>query len=115
MINSSKIHSVISHELAYWWYKESKNNQTFSHNNIIKIPFITNKTTKLIENNKYSFIVNSKSNKDSIKKAIEHLFNVKVIKVNTCRFLKNKKQSNYYKKTIVTLADKYEINLFSEN
>jgi large subunit ribosomal protein L23 len=123
VINSLKIQSIISQKLTYWWYKESIKNQiskkeTFSTNNAIKIvksTFITNKTTRLIENNKYSFLVNSKSNKNTIKKAIEYLFHVKVIKVNTCCFLKNKKQSHYYKKAIVTLSDEDKINLFSEN
>jgi large subunit ribosomal protein L23 len=123
VINSLKIQSIISQKLTYWWYNESIKNQiskreTFLPNNalkIIKSPFITSKTTRLIENNKYSFIVNSKSNKNTIKKAIEYLFHVKVIKVNTCRFLKNKKQSHYYKKAIVTLSDEDKISLFSEN
>jgi large subunit ribosomal protein L23 len=123
VINSLKIQSIISQKLTYWWYKESIKNQTsknkiFSSNNAIKIvksPLITSKTTRLIENNKYSFIVNSKSNKNTIKKAIEYLFHVKVIKVNTCHFLKNKKQSHYYKKAIVTLSGEDKISLFSEN
>lgn len=123
MINSLKIQSIIAQELSYWWYKKSIENRTFKKEiflpsraiKIIKTPLITSKTTRLIEINKYSFIVNSKSNKNTIKKAIEYLFHVRVIKVNTSRFLKNKKQSHYYKKAIVTLSDEDEISLFSEN
>lgn len=51
---------------------------------IIKKPLITEKTFDLIEKeNKLVFIVNRKSNKGQIKRAIERIHNVKVIKVNT--------------------------------
>ncbi|MFW9970334.1 MAG: 50S ribosomal protein L23 [Candidatus Odinarchaeota archaeon] len=55
-----------------------------SYYKIIKKPLITEKTFDLIEKeNKLVFIVNKKANKNQIKKAIEKLHNVKVIKVNT--------------------------------
>lgn len=51
---------------------------------IIKKPLITEKTFDLIEKeNKLVFIVDRKVNKNQIKKAIEKLHNIKVIKVNT--------------------------------
>lgn len=51
---------------------------------IIKKPLITEKTFDLIEKeNKLVFIVDRKANKNQIKKAIEKLHNIKVIKVNT--------------------------------
>ena len=50
---------------------------------IIKYPIITDKATRLLENNQYSFIVDRSSTKPAIKAKIEYLFNVKVIKVNT--------------------------------
>jgi len=51
---------------------------------IIKKPLITEKTFDLIEKeNKLVFIVNKRANKNQIKRAIEKLHNVKVIKVNT--------------------------------
>ena len=59
--------------------------------NIIKNPIITDKATRLLENNQYSFITNPSSDKDTIKKTIEYLFNVKVIKINTCNLPKKKK------------------------
>ena len=58
--------------------------------NIIKNPIITDKATRLLENNQYSFITNPSSDKDTIKKTIEYLFNVKVIKINTCNLPKKK-------------------------
>ena len=50
---------------------------------IIKKPLITEKTFDLIEReNKLVFLVERTSNKNQIKKAIEKIHNVKVIKVN---------------------------------
>ncbi|MFW9899030.1 MAG: 50S ribosomal protein L23 [Candidatus Thorarchaeota archaeon] len=51
---------------------------------IIKRPLITEKTFDLIEHeNKLVFIVDRLANKSQIKRAIEKLYKVKVIKVNT--------------------------------
>nr|QCI07446.1 ribosomal protein L23 [Leiomenia cribrosa] len=90
--------------------------------NLIKYPIITDKTTKLLEENQYSFIVNRKANKLQIKEAIQYIFSVKVINVNTCntpikkrrvgKFIGKKAQN---KKAIITLAKEHSINLFPEN
>ena len=89
---------------------------------IIKYPIITDKATRLLENNQYSFIVDRYSDKLKIKAAIEYLFNVKVIKINTCRLpRKQKRVGKYigwkpqYKKAIVSLKEGDVINLFTEN
>ncbi len=51
---------------------------------IIKKPLVTEKTFDLIENeNKLVIIVSKSANKTQIKKAIEGIYNVKVIKINT--------------------------------
>ena len=51
---------------------------------IIKRPLITEKTFDLIEHeNKLVFIVDKLANKSQIKRAIEKLYKVKVIKINT--------------------------------
>jgi large subunit ribosomal protein L23 len=61
---------------------------------IIKKPLITEKTFDLIEKeNKLVFIVKKKANKNQIKKAIEKLHNVKVIKVNTIITPKGEKKA----------------------
>ena len=100
------------------------NSSDYSRSNaqIIKYPLITDKATRLLENNQYSFIVDRGSNKLVIKAAVEYLFNVKVIKVNTCHLPRKKKRvgkyigwKSQYKKAIVTLADGDTINLFAEN
>ena len=90
-----------------------------SSEEVIKYPIVTEKSTKLLENNQYTFIVDRYSNKLTIKSAIEDLFNVKVIKVNTCHQPRKKKQigkyTGYnpnYKKAVITLAQSDKIDLF---
>ena len=93
-----------------------------SSSEIIKYPIVTDKATRLLENNQYSFIVNPKSNKLAIKLAIEDLFDVTVLKINTCNMPRKKKRMGKYigwkpqsKKAIVTLLEGNTINLFTEN
>ena len=50
---------------------------------IIKKPITTEKSTNLQQFNQYSFVVSKSSNTNEIKQAIEKLFKVKVIKINT--------------------------------
>ncbi|MEK6973911.1 MAG: 50S ribosomal protein L23 [Nanoarchaeota archaeon] len=51
---------------------------------IIKYPLTTEKSVRLMEaENKLTFIVSLKSTKKEIKKAMENLFKVNVIKINT--------------------------------
>ena len=79
---------------------------------IIEKPLLTEKSTNLNQYNQYSFVVNKKSNSLQIKKAIEKIFKVKVIKVNTSIMrgkIKSFKGSigrkKDFKKAIVTLAE----------
>ena len=88
---------------------------------IIKYPIITDKATRLLANNQYSFVVSPKSDKPTIKATIEYLFNVKVVKINTAHLPKKKKRvgqymgwKSHYKKAIVTLSEGDTINLFAE-
>ncbi len=61
---------------------------------IIKRPLITEKTFDLIEReNKLVFIVNKSANKNQIKRAIENIYNVKVIGVNTLITSKGEKKA----------------------
>lgn len=98
------------------------NSQKFNSTQIIKYPLITDKATQLLENNKYSFIADHYSNKLEIKATIEALFDVKIIKINTCNRPKKKKRVGKYigwkpkyKKVIVTLLEGDVINLFTNN
>jgi large subunit ribosomal protein L23 len=88
---------------------------------IIKAPIITEQSTKLIESeNKYTFKVDRKANKIEIKKAVEAIFEVKVLSVNTINVLpKFKKMGKYegyksaYKKAVVKLAEGQKIDAFT--
>ena len=84
----------------------------------IRSPIITEKATILSEQNKTVFKVHAKANKKNIKKNIEKLFKVDVIKVNIINRkakvkLKQGKQSvkSGYKKAIVTLKKGQSIDL----
>lgn len=88
---------------------------------ILKAPIITEQSTKLIEeHNRYTFKVDPKANKVEIKKAVETIFNVKVLSVNTVNVLpKYKKMGKYegyksaYKKAVVKLAEGQKIDAFT--
>ena len=61
---------------------------------IIKKPLITEKTFDLIEReNKLVFLVDRTSNKSEIKRAVEKIHNIKVIKVNTLITPKGEKKA----------------------
>ena len=77
---------------------------------IIKQPVVTEKTTKMSENNQFVFKVESTSSKENIKKAVEKLFKVKVKSINTIKikgktkiFKGTKGGRSDYKKAVVTL------------
>ena len=73
-------------------------------------PTVTEKATSLSEFNKIVFKVNKGANKDSIKKSIEKIFKVNVVKINTIvRGRKTTKPG--YKKAIVTLKKGQSIDL----
>ena len=82
-------------------------------------PIITEKTTLLMQENKYTFQVPLNANKVEIRKAVEFIFNVKVEKVATIRVLGKTKRMGRtmgkrsdYKKAIVTLKAGESIELF---
>lgn len=89
------------------------------HQVLIK-PMVSEKSMALMEENKYSFIVDKDANKIEIKHAVESLFNVTVLNVTT-RIIKGKvkrmgksegKRSDV-KKAVVTLAANDKIEIFS--
>jgi len=87
----------------------------------IKYPLITDKATRLLENNKYSFLVDKRADKENIKIAIELYFNVKVTKINTINLPRKKRQvgksigfRTQLKKVIVTLSEGNTINIFPD-
>lgn len=82
-------------------------------------PLITEKSTQLMEEGKYVFVVAKKANKIEIAKAVAEVFNVKVADVNTVNVSgKVKRMGRFvgkrsdYKKAIVKLAPGETIEFF---
>ena len=78
---------------------------------LVRRPIVTEKATRLMEENKYTFEVTPEATKPAIKAAIEDLFQVKVVQVNTLRPPRKKRRVGkfegykpQYKRAIVTLA-----------
>jgi len=87
---------------------------------VIKKILLTEKGTRLSdEQNQYLFRVSKDANKVEIKKAVEALFNVRVMAVNTMRRKGKKKRArtaNFgttasWKRAVVTLHEDDSINL----
>tara|TARA_Y100000590_G_C15601380_1_gene970201 strand:+ start:841 stop:1134 length:294 start_codon:yes stop_codon:yes gene_type:complete len=90
----------------------------FNYLDTIISPNITEKATSLSEYNKVVFTVHKGANKNSIKRSIEKIFKVNVIKINTInRRAKNKlvrgkkARKSGFKKAIVTLKKGQSIDL----
>ncbi len=80
---------------------------------IIIRPLISEKSSDLMEENKYTFVVSVRANKIEIGRALEEIFDVKVKAVNTANFKGKKKRLGRYpegkqpswKKAVITLAE----------
>ncbi|MBT91638.1 MAG: 50S ribosomal protein L23 [Candidatus Pelagibacter sp.] len=90
----------------------------FNYLDTIISPNITEKSTSLSEFNKVVFKVHKGANKSSIKKSIEKIFKVSVIKINTInlkgktKLVRGKKSTKSgFKKAIVTLKKGQSIDL----
>ena len=77
---------------------------------IIIAPVVTEKSNDELQQGKYTFKVNKKATKVEIAKAVEKLFNVKVLRVNTINVNGKNKRVGYHvgktsdwKKAIVTI------------
>lgn len=75
-------------------------------------PIVTEKATSLSEHGQIVFKVRMDATKVQIRRAVEHLFNVKVVKVNTVRvtgktklFRQTVGRRSSYKKAVVTLGE----------
>ncbi len=53
------------------------------HRDVLIAPVVSEKSYSLLDQNKYTFIVAQDANKTEIKIAVEKVFNVKVVSVNT--------------------------------
>jgi large subunit ribosomal protein L23 len=94
--------------------------------NILVKPLITEKSENISENeNRYSFVVDRRANKIEIKKAVEDMFNVAVVSVNTSvmpskAVSRNTKsgvirgRKSGYKKAVVRLAEGDIIDFYGD-
>ena len=93
---------------------------------IIIKPLVTEKMTAITDkfNNRFGFVVRPDANKLEIKEAVETLYNVTVVDVNTMRYAGKSKsrytktglvkgRTNAYKKAIVTLKEGDTIDFYS--
>jgi len=83
-------------------------------------PMVSEKSLALMDENKYSFLVDKDANKIEIKYAVETIFNVKVVSVTTKnRIGKMRRMGRYMgkrpdtKRAIVKLAAGDKIEIFS--
>ncbi|WP_173108005.1 MULTISPECIES: 50S ribosomal protein L23 [unclassified Bacillus (in: firmicutes)] len=87
---------------------------------IIKRPVITEASTDLMSEKKYTFEVDTRANKTQVKDAVQEIFDVKVEKVNIMNYKgkfkrmgKHAGYTNKRRKAIVKLtADSKEIEFF---
>lgn len=84
-------------------------------------PIITEKATRLLEDNQYTFEVDPRATKPQIKAAIESLFEVKVLDISTMKPPRKKKRVGRFagtraqvKRAIVKLKEGDSIPLFPE-
>lgn len=83
-------------------------------------PVVSEKSyDKIEDDNTYTFLVDRRTTKTEIKEAIEAIFNVKVVRVNTINRKGKRKRTGYTmgtraasKRALVTLAEGEEIDIF---
>jgi large subunit ribosomal protein L23 len=88
---------------------------------VIRRPLITEKATRAIEQNQYTFEVDHRAAKPDIKAAIEQMFDVKVVGISTMNPPRRTRRVGRFagkraqvKKAVVRLADGRAIQLFPE-
>jgi len=86
---------------------------------ILLAPVVSEKSYARIDENKYTFLVSLTANKTQIKIAVERVFGVKVVQVNTINRTGKRRRTKYgfgrrpdTKRAIVTLKDGHTIDLF---
>ena len=89
------------------------------HRDVLLGPVVSEKAYSLLDQNKYTFLVTPDSNKTEIKIAVEKIFNVRVLSVNTMnregkrkRTIKGLGKRNNTKRAIVHVAAGDRIDIF---
>ena len=91
------------------------------YHDVLLAPVVSEKSYALLDQNKYTFLVDPSANKTEIKIAVEKVFKVTVTGVNTINRVGKKRRTRYgtgrrpdTKRAIVTVADGDRIDLFSQ-
>jgi large subunit ribosomal protein L23 len=91
------------------------------HRDVILSPIVSEKSYALIEDNAYTFRVHPRANKTEIRQAVEAIWNVRVVGVNTInrkgkvkRFRLTKGKRIDTKRAIVKLAEGDKIEIFEQ-
>jgi large subunit ribosomal protein L23 len=88
---------------------------------IVLAPVVSEKSYSLLDNNTYTFVVHPRANKTEIRQAVEAIWGVKVVGVNTInrkgktkrfRFTQGKRPDS--KRAIVKLAEGDKIEIFEQ-
>jgi len=90
-----------------------------SARDVIIRPIVSEKSYSGLEQNTYTFLVDKRSNKTEIKEAVQTIWNVRVISVNTLNRKGKTKRRRFtvgkqadQKRAIVTLAEGESIEIF---
>ncbi len=91
------------------------------YHDVLLAPVVSEKSYALLDQNKYTFLVDPTANKTEIKIAVEKVFKVTVTGVNTINRAGKKRRTRYgtgrrpdTKRAIVTVADGDRIDLFAQ-
>ncbi len=89
------------------------------HRDVLLAPVVSEKSYSLLDQNKYTFVVDRDSNKTEIKIAVEQVFNVKVTSVNTLNRAGKRRRTRSgwgtrpdTKRAVVSVAEGQRIDIF---
>jgi large subunit ribosomal protein L23 len=92
-----------------------------SARDVIIRPMVSEKSYAGLEQNRYTFLVDPDSNKTEIKEAVQTIWNVRVLSVNTMNRKGKEKRFRYtkgrrpdQKMAVVTLAEGDSIEIFEQ-
>jgi large subunit ribosomal protein L23 len=92
-----------------------------SPRDVIIRPMVSEKSYAGLEQNRYTFLVAPDSNKTEIKEAVQKIWNVRVLRVNTMNRKGKEKRFRYtrgkrpdQKMAVVTLAEGESIEIFEQ-
>jgi large subunit ribosomal protein L23 len=91
------------------------------HRDVILAPIVSEKSYSLLDNNAYTFQVHPDANKTEIRQAVEAIWGVKVVNVNTLtrkgktkRFRMTQGKRSDTKRAVVKLAPGDKIEIFEQ-